>query len=130
MVSAVGDPIEAGREAVRLRAWEDAYELLSSAGDRLAAEDLRGLGEAAFWSGRPDEAVAARERAYKAYLDEGDPLRAADTALRLAFDYFPKGNLPLFRGWLASFTQRNGEVNVGNAATSTRHSTTITSSRS
>ena len=101
MVSAVGDPIEAGREAVRRRAWEDAYELLSSADGRLAAEDLRGLGEAAFWSGRPDEAVAARERAYKAYLDEGDRLRAADIALRLAFDYFPKGNLPLFRGWLA-----------------------------
>ena len=101
MVSAVGDPIEAGREAVRRRAWEDAYQLLSSADDRLAAEDLLGLGEAAFWSGRPDEAVAARERAYKASLDEGDRLRAADIALRLAFDYFPKGNLPLFRGWLA-----------------------------
>ena len=101
MVSAVGDPIEAGREAVRRRAWDDAYELLSSADDRLAAGDLRGLAEAAFWSGRPDEAVAARERAYKAYLDEGNRLRAADIALRLAFDYFPKGNLPLFRGWLA-----------------------------
>jgi class 3 adenylate cyclase len=101
MVSAVGDPIEAGREAVRRRAWEDAYQLLSSADDRLAAEDLLGLGEAAFWSGRPDEAVAARERAYKASLDEGDRLQAADIALRLAFDYFPKGNLPLFRGWLA-----------------------------
>jgi hypothetical protein len=41
MASAVGDPIEAGREAVRRRAWEDAYELLSRADDRLAAEDLQ-----------------------------------------------------------------------------------------
>jgi class 3 adenylate cyclase len=101
MVSAVGDPIEAGREAVRRRAWEDAYQLLSGTDGALAADDLRGLAEAAFWSGRQNEAVAARERAYKAYLDEGDRLRAAGIALRLALDYLPKGNLPLLRGWLA-----------------------------
>jgi class 3 adenylate cyclase len=101
MVSAVGDPIEAGREAVRRRAWEDAYQLLSGIDGALAADDLRGLAEAAFWSGRHEEALAARERAYKAYLDEGDRLQAASIALRLALDYFPKGNLPLFGGWLA-----------------------------
>jgi class 3 adenylate cyclase len=101
MVSAVGDPIEAGRDAVRRRAWEDAYQLLSSVQDTLAADDQRALAEAAFWSGRHAEALATRERAYKAYLDEGNRAQAADVALQLALDYFPKGNLPLFNGWLA-----------------------------
>ncbi len=101
MVRAVGDPIEAGRDAVRRRAWEDAYQLLSNVDGTLAADDLRALAEAAFWSGRHPEALAARERAYKAYLDEGNRPQAADVALQLALDYFPKGNLPLFGGWLA-----------------------------
>jgi class 3 adenylate cyclase len=101
MVEAVGDPVAAGREAIRRRAWDDAYRLLSSAEGALGADDLQQLAEAAFWSGRQDEALAGRERAYKAFLDEGDRLRAADVALRLALDYFPKGNLPLFGGWLA-----------------------------
>jgi class 3 adenylate cyclase len=101
MVEAVSDPIAAGRDAVRRKAWEDGYQLLSSAEHTLAADDLRALGEAAFWSGRHAEALAARERAYKAYLDEGNKPQAADVALQLALDYFPKGNLPLFSGWLA-----------------------------
>ena len=101
MVETVGDPVAEGREAIRRRAWEDAYQLLSSADDTLGADDLRALAEAAFWSRRHAEALAARERAYKAYVDAGDRLRAADVAVQLAFDYFPKGNLPLFGGWLA-----------------------------
>ena len=72
MVDAVSDPIAAGREAARRRAWDEAYELLSSADGTLAAEDLERLADAAFWSGRLDEALELRERAYKAYLDEGD----------------------------------------------------------
>ena len=99
MLSAIPSKRVARRSAVER--GKTPTSCCPSADDRLAAEDLSSLGDAAFWSGRPDEAVAARERAYKAYLDEGDRLRAADIALRLAFDYFPKGNLPLFRGWLA-----------------------------
>ncbi len=101
MVEAVSDPIAAGRDAVRRRAWDEAYELLSSADSTLQAEDLQRLAEAAFWSGRLDEALTIRERAYKAYLDEESRPAAAGMALRLSLDYLIKANLPLAGGWLA-----------------------------
>ena len=101
MVEAVSDPIAAGREAASRRAWDEAYELLSSADSTLPAEDLQRLADAAFWSGRLDEALSIRERAYKAYLDEGSNLGAAGMALRLSLDYLIKANLPLAGGWLA-----------------------------
>lgn len=95
------DPIEAGRAAVQRRAWGEAYELLSGADPSLAADDVELLAEAAYWSGRLDEALALRERAYKAHLDEGNHVRAAAIALRLSVDYMSKGAMPLAGGWLA-----------------------------
>jgi class 3 adenylate cyclase len=101
MVHAAGDPIAAGREAAGRRSWQEAYTLLSSADSRLSAQDLQGLADAAFFTGRLDEALSFRERAYKAYLDEDNRLHAAGMAIRLSLDYLVKANLPLFSGWLA-----------------------------
>jgi class 3 adenylate cyclase len=101
MAQVIEDPIAAGREAVRRRAWKEAYDLLSSADAELSAEDVEQLADAAFWSVRLDEALTLRERAYKAHLDEGNRLRAGGLAIRLALDYLSKGNGPLFNGWLA-----------------------------
>jgi class 3 adenylate cyclase len=101
MAQVVDDPIAAGREAARRRAWQEAYDLLSSADGTLAAEDLELLADAAFWSVRLDEALTLRERAYKAHLDEGNRLRAGGIAVRLAMDYLSKGSTALFSGWLA-----------------------------
>ena len=75
--------------------------LLSSADGTLAAEDLERLADAAFWSNRLDEALELRERAFRAYLDAGEGLKAAGMALRLSLDYGIKANLPLASGWLA-----------------------------
>ena len=44
---------------------------------RLTAEDLENLAEAAWWTGRLDEAIALRERAYAASVAAGEPRRAA-----------------------------------------------------
>src|SRR5919106_5811103 len=101
MAQVVDDPIAAGREAVRRRDWLEAYDLLSSVQAELGGADLEQLGEAAFWTQRLDEAVALRERAHKAYLDEGDRLRAAGIAVRLSLDYMLKAALPLSNGWFA-----------------------------
>src|SRR5215211_2043300 len=101
MAQVVEDPIAAGREAVSRRAWNEAYELLSSAGDALSAEDIERLADAAFWSLRFEEAVKLRERAHKAYLDEGNRLRAGGVAVRLALDHLSRWNIPVFNGWLA-----------------------------
>ena len=69
MTQIVDDSLEAGREAARRRAWRDAYELLRSAdaSGTLTAEDLENLAEAAWWTGRLEEAITLRERAYASY---------------------------------------------------------------
>jgi len=101
MAQLLDDPIAAGRDAIRRRAWHEAYDLLSAAGDSLGAEDVEQLADAAFWSQRLDEALTLRERAYKAHLDEGNLLRAGGAAVRLALDYLGRWNIPVFNGWLA-----------------------------
>jgi len=101
MTQVVDDPIAAAREAVRRRAWGEAYDLLSSVQDELGASDIEQLADAAFWSVRLDEALELRERAYKAHLDEGNLLRAGGIAVRLALDYLGRWNIPVFSGWLA-----------------------------
>jgi hypothetical protein len=50
----------------------------------LTASDLESYGEAAWWSGKLDEAIAHRERAYAAYTADGDTLGAARMALTVA----------------------------------------------
>src|SRR5437870_1743483 len=80
--------LEAGREAVGRHAWREAFELLTAADQAggLNAADLEGLAEAAWWNGRVDLCISARERAFALYLDAGEPRRAALVALDLAKD--------------------------------------------
>ena len=68
------DPLEAGREAAARGAYADAYALLRGVG-QLTGEDLEHLAEAAYWTGRLDEAIETRERAYTAHLDAGAKAR-------------------------------------------------------
>jgi class 3 adenylate cyclase len=99
----VDDSLEAGREAVRRRAWRDAYELLRSAdGDgRLGAEDLENLAEAAWWTGHLEEAIALRERAYATYLEAGETRRAALLAVMVGIDNANRAAMAVAGGWLA-----------------------------
>jgi class 3 adenylate cyclase len=93
MAQATGDLLDAGREALGRHAWQEAFELLSEA-DRaalLSASDLASLAEAAWWAGRIDDAMAGRERAYAAYLEEGERSNAAMVALLLARDHRGRG---------------------------------------
>lgn len=86
----VGDgSLESGRDAARREAWREAFDLLSAAdSDRgLAPQDLESLADAAWWNGRADSAMEARERAYASYIKAGENLRAAMVALRLVSDY-------------------------------------------
>ena len=103
-MEAVVDRVQAGRDAVARHAWSDGYELLSEADrdNELRAADLELLSDAAYWSCRPDEARAARERAYRAHLQEGSRAHAATIALMLALDHLNRGDFPLFNGWFAN----------------------------
>ncbi len=96
------DSLDAARAAAGRQAWRAAY---SDYGDveseQLTAADLESYGEAAWWSGMLDEAIALRERAHSAYSAAGDTLGAARTALTLAWDYEGRGAFAVAGGWLA-----------------------------
>ena len=98
MTQVADDPLEAGREAAARGAYADAYALLRGVG-QLTGEDLEHLAEAAYWTGRLDEAIETRERAYTAHLDAGAKAEATRVALRIAADYFGKGSLNISSGW-------------------------------
>ena len=100
MSQVVENPLEAGREAAQRYAWRDAYELLKQAGsDSLTATDLEAVADAAWWTGRLDEAIEFRQKAFTAYADGGDPSSAALIALKLADDFSGKGSMSVAQGW-------------------------------
>ncbi len=103
MSQVLDDSLDAGREAARKHAWRDAYDLLQKAdGDGLlGAEDLEHLGEAAWWTGRLEEAIDFRERAYAAYVETGEPRRAALLAMMISGDHAKKGAGSVAGGWLS-----------------------------
>src|SRR5207244_3469584 len=94
-------PLDAGRAALRRRAWKDAYALLSAADEagELAPEDLEALGEAAWVTAHYEESLRARERAYAAYVGRDERQAAAAIALMLVNEYFPRGELAVAAGW-------------------------------
>src|ERR1051325_7359236 len=93
--------IERARGAFERHAWNDAYALYQEAATRsaLAPAELESYAEAAFWSGRPDECHALRERAYAMYDAAADQQGAARMALALARDNGLKGNFNLAGQW-------------------------------
>ncbi len=87
--------------------WQRAYDLLSRA-DRtrpLSAADLAGLAEAAFWSGHDREAQSAWQRTYHAYLEAGNPRRAAVVAFLLTLYSLAHHQFAVAGGWFQC-TQR------------------------
>jgi class 3 adenylate cyclase len=94
-------PLQAGRDAAARHAWREAFDLLTRAdgsGD-LTADDLMALGEAAWWIGKLDDCIAARERACARYIDDGNIAAAAVTALAIAQDYSSKLDHSIAAGW-------------------------------
>ena len=94
-------PIAFARDALERHAWKDAYEALIEADrtDPLPAAALEMLAWANYWTGRPDATIEALERAYAAYLDEGDRAQAAMMAYRLAEQHGMRMSIPLAQGW-------------------------------
>ena len=64
--------------AAQRQEWRQAYEHLHGVGmTALGAEDLQSLADAAWWTGKLDEALEARQRAFAKYVQAGEPRRAA-----------------------------------------------------
>jgi DNA-binding CsgD family transcriptional regulator len=93
--------LERGRESYARRAWTDAHESLSRA-DReapLGAADLELLATSAYMLGRDDD-LSGLERAYRAYLDTGEALRAARCAIWVGLHLSIRGEMGRATGWL------------------------------
>src|SRR5262245_36936343 len=102
-MSQVADALADARSAAGRQAWRSAFDAFAAVDDEnLTASDLESYGEAAWWSGKLDEAIALRERAYAAYTAVGDLLGAARMALTLAWDYDFRGSFAVGAGWLAN----------------------------
>jgi tetratricopeptide (TPR) repeat protein len=93
---------DAGRSAFARHAWREAFETLTNARAirALTVEDDERLAESAWWIGRVDDCIAARERAYVTYMDQRKPRLAAAVAVRLAEDFFRRQAKALGNGWL------------------------------
>ena len=94
-------PVERGWAALQEGRWEAAREQFES---ELAREEtpeaLEGLSWAAWWLDDADAVFGARERAYLAYRNRGDPAAAARMAIWLAVDNLDfRGAWPVARGW-------------------------------
>ena len=95
------DPLQEARDAFDRHAWQEAFDLLAAAdaSGGLAPEDLESLAEAAWWTGRIDDCIAARERAYAAHVEAGNRHCVALLALKLSGDYDHKLAHSVAAGW-------------------------------
>jgi class 3 adenylate cyclase len=99
----VDDPLAAARDAVSRKSWREAFEAYASIEQSsLSAVDLERYGEAAWWSGKLNEAIRLREGAYVAYAGEGEKVAAAQVALTLAWDEANRGAFAVSQGWFGT----------------------------
>jgi len=93
--------LQTGRQAFERHAWREAFDLLNAADASrgLPPEDLEALAEAAWWTGRLADCIAARERAYAIYVERGDRRGAARVALELSHDYEDKRAEAISQAW-------------------------------
>jgi class 3 adenylate cyclase len=97
------DAVSAAREALERHAWREAFDLFQQADAEspLPPEDLETMADAAWWCGRIDDCIAARERAHAAYLEAGNRARAGYMAVWLTRDHIAKLSMSIAKGWFA-----------------------------
>jgi len=101
--SSTAERLVAAREAAGEHVWPRAFELLTEL-DRegaLDGEGLQLLGEMAWWVHQPDVTTSARERAYTAYLAEGEQVRAALMALMAGQEHMQHRAEVVAHGWFS-----------------------------
>src|SRR5438105_11785560 len=97
------DSPEDARAAADRHAWHDAYAAYSSSSlENVSPEDLERFAEAAWWTGRLDEAITLRERSYAGYSAAGSKADASRLALTLSWDQVGRGAFAVARGWFAN----------------------------
>jgi ATP/maltotriose-dependent transcriptional regulator MalT len=101
-VAGVGDPLESVRDALRRQDWDAALHAARAVrvDASLEADRLDSEAEAAWWLGRLDECIAAREAAYRIYEDRGEVRRAGQCAVWLWEHHAIGGRPAAASGWL------------------------------
>jgi len=84
-------------------AWAEALALLKQvdATNELDADGLEMLADAAWWMAQPADSLAARERAFSAFVAAGNTRRATRVALRLAQHNANKRAMAVAQAWFA-----------------------------
>jgi class 3 adenylate cyclase len=90
-----------GLAALERREWRAAYDLLSraDAAGELGYQQLEPLARAAWWAGRLNEAIEARERGYAGALKADDPIAAAYHATGLIRDNLMRNQQSQASAW-------------------------------
>jgi tetratricopeptide (TPR) repeat protein len=103
-----------GRDCYDRGDWNDAFAALTREDEQrpLGAEDLERLAWSTGLTARDQEMLAATERAYHAWLEEGQRLAAARAAFWLGFRLMARGQSSSASGWLGR-AQRLVELNAG-----------------
>ena len=98
-------PGEHGRDAFNRHAWIEALEAFGAADQDggLSPDDLEVMGQAAWWSGNPDQATDPLERAFAAYVEDGRPINAARVAFLLSYMAFRRLVPSVGAGWSRMF---------------------------
>jgi ATP/maltotriose-dependent transcriptional regulator MalT len=102
-VTGVAELVAAAHEAFERRQWAVARDCFNAAGKtaRLTADDCYAWAEAAWWLGAIDESLSAWANAYELYLEAGQPLRAAMSAMFLALHSMERGDTAAGAGWMS-----------------------------
>jgi class 3 adenylate cyclase len=102
-VSQLLDALQSARDAAGRHAWRETYDAYVAV-DRpdLTPSDLESFADAAWWTGRLDEAISLRDRAYAGYAAAGEKLSAARLALTLSWDHSGRGAFAVSHGWFAN----------------------------
>lgn len=102
-MSQLVESVQAAREAADRHAWREAYDAYSSADSQdLTPTDLESFADAAWWTGKLDEAINLRERSYAGFAATGEKLKAARVALTLSWDQSGRGAFAVSHGWFAN----------------------------
>ena len=99
----VTETLDVARNAVGRHSWREAYDAYSGSDEPdLTPDDLERFADAAWWTGRLDEAMGLRERSYTGFSAAGDKLGAARLALTLSWDHMNRGSFAVSRGWFSN----------------------------
>src|SRR5680860_837213 len=105
------DELHRAREAYERREWVATYRALSDLdGADLRPDDFMALGTTAYLLGRRNDCVQAAQRAYQAYLDQGEPLGAVRAACALTLVLWMGGEVAVGGGWQARAERLLDEV--------------------